>query len=323
MKFSNILITGCCGFIGYHTSIFFLRKGYKVFGIDNLNNYYDIKLKKKRLDFLKIKKNFYFKKKDINNCNLLNFVKKKKIQIIIHLAAQAGVRTSIDKPKIYFDSNISGFFNILEITKLLKIKLIYASSSSVYGNSKPMTETNTTKPIQFYATTKKCNELMAEVYSKIYKIPLIGLRFFTVYGNFGRPDMSYYKFSDLLRKKRAISVFNRFNHSRDFTHIDDVVNCIFLAFKKIKSRSFKGNQIFNVGSGKRIKLITLIKLLEKNFQSKFKIKILSKQVGDIGDTIANIDKAKKILNYKPNQNFEKKIKDFCDWYKKYYNFKIK
>ena len=197
----NILITGCAGFIGFHTSEYFIKKKIKVIGCDNLNNFYDVNLKKDRLKLLKThKKNFKFYKIDLQNIkNLEKVIYKNKIKTVIHLAAQAGVRDSIDYPKKYFDNNVIVFFNILEICRKFNVDVLYASSSSVYGEKKPMVENNRTKPIQFYAATKKTNETMASVYSKLYNFKSIGLRFFTVYGPYGRPDMSYYKFSKKLK----------------------------------------------------------------------------------------------------------------------------
>jgi len=252
----NILITGVAGFIGYHLAVKIMNKSKsEVFGIDNVNNYYDTKLKLDRLSLLKKNKNFNFKKIDINNFEKLNnFIKSKKIKIIINLAAQAGVRHSIKNPKDYFQSNILGFFNILEVSRLNNVKhLIFASTSSVYGDSKkfPLKENYPTDtPLTFYAASKKTNEVMAYSFSNIYGIQAIGLRFFTVYGPYGRPDMAMYKFANAIKNKNKLNLFNSGNHYRDFTFIDDVID--YISKLIIKKSIFKKNDlpfmIFNVGN---------------------------------------------------------------------------
>ena len=316
----NILITGCAGFIGFHVSEYFLKKKIKVFGIDNLNNYYDVNLKKNRLKLLKDYKNrfSFFKKNLLDIKSLENIIVKNNIKTIIHLAAQAGVRDSITNPKKYFDNNVLAFFNVLEICRKFGINLIYASSSSVYGEEKPMLEIKETKPIQFYAATKKNNEIMASVYSKLYNLNTIGLRFFTVYGPYGRPDMSYYKFSKKLFQNKSIEIYNNFNHSRDFTFISDVTKLIYKCYLKINKSKKRNDLIYNVGSGKSIKLNILVKLLEKNFRKKFKINTLTKQTGDINDTLAKIGKAKKDFGYKPSISFSNGIKQFTNWFNSYH-----
>lgn len=316
----TILITGCAGFIGFHTSKEFLNKNKKVIGIDNLNNYYSTKLKKNRLRLLKKNnKKFIFYKCDLLNFKRLNeIIKRNKIRFIIHLAAQAGVRDSIHNPKKYFNNNVIGFFNILEICKKNNLNLIYASSSSVYGEEKPMNEKTEAIPIQFYAATKKTNETMAKVYSNLYGFKSVGLRFFTVYGPYGRPDMSYYKFSLKLFQNKKIDVYNNFKHSRDFTFIDDVVNLIFKCKNKIDRNKKYISKIYNVGSGKKTSLKALVNLLEKNFKKNFKVKLHNKQLGDIENTLANISLAKKELGYNQKISFSKGIKKFSDWFKRYY-----
>jgi len=232
----KILITGCAGFVGFNLSIFLLKKGFKIIGIDSLNNYYSVKLKRDRLNNLKKFKNFKFIKNNLLNLNLISkIIQKNKISNVIHLAAQAGVRLSILNPKKYFDNNVITFFNILEAARINECKkIIFASSSSVYGevSNIPIKENKFTNPIQFYATTKVCNEQMAKVYSKIYKMKIIGLRFFTVYGPWGRPDMAYYNFATNILKDRKIDLYNNGLHKRDFTYIDDVTNSIYLILTK-------------------------------------------------------------------------------------------
>ena len=233
----NILITGSAGFIGYHVAVKILKTNANVIGIDNVNNYYDTKIKNDRIKKLKKNKKFFFYKIDLSEYKKINnIVKKNNIKIIIHLAAQAGVRHSIYQPRVYFKSNLEGFFNILEISRHNKIKhLIYASTSSVYGNSKkfPLNEEYTTDfPLSFYAATKKSNEVMAHSYSYIYKLPCTGVRFFTVYGPFGRPDMALFKFTKNIMNNKSIELYNHGNHLRDFTYVDDIVDGIFLLIKK-------------------------------------------------------------------------------------------
>jgi Nucleoside-diphosphate-sugar epimerases len=288
----KILITGAAGFIGFHLSKKLIQNKYEVIGIDNLDNYYDVNLKKNRIKELKKYKNFYFDKIDLNQKKKINnLVNSKKIKYIIHLAAQAGVRYSITNPENYFKTNMEGFFNILEISKLNKIKhLIFASSSSVYGNDNkfPLKEDmNTDKPLSFYAATKKSNEIMAYSYANIYKLPSTAIRFFTVYGPFGRPDMSLFKFTKKIHNNEKISLFNKGNHTRDFTYIDDVVRGVYSIINKPSKNKIPYN-CFNIGNGKPDKLINFLKLIEKHLGKKAKSKKLSLQIGDVRKTHADI-----------------------------------
>ena len=316
-----ILITGCAGFIGFHLTKKLLKNSStKVVGIDNLNNYYDIKLKKKRLLELKKFKNFYFKKIDISNYKSTEYIFKKfKPEVVINLAAQAGVRYSLLTRKPYFNSNIKGFFNLLELIKNSKVKrFIFASTSSVYGDNKhiPFKESyNTDKPKSFYAATKKCNEIMAYSYSKMCQTKFIGLRFFTVYGPYGRPDMALFKFSKLISEAKGIEVFNRGNHVRDFTYIDDVVKGI---IKSTHSKKIKKNfEIFNICRGKKENLIYLINLVEKIYKKNVKKFFLPMQFGDIKSTYGSILKSKKILNFKPKVRLKNGVKKFIKWHRNY------
>ncbi len=335
----NILITGVAGFIGFHTAKKLLDKGYKVIGVDNINNYYDKKIKLDRLKILKKTsiKNFKFFKKDISNYKEIeNIFKKNKINYVINLAAQAGVRYSLKYPKTYLKSNISGFFNIIDISRRFKIKrLIYASTSSVYGLNveNPFTEKHTADhPIQFYAASKRSNELIAHSYSSLYNLETIGLRFFTVYGPWGRPDMALFKFVNNIIKNKAIEIFNYGNHARDFTYIDDIVDGIVLLIKskKIFNTNNKNNKknfspdessspfkIFNIGSGKKTALMKYVKIIEKNLKINAKKKYLPLQKGDIRSTLSNINSLKK-FGYKPKVNPENGIKKFINWYRDYY-----
>ena len=311
------LVTGSAGFIGFHLSKKILEKGFKVIGIDNLNNYYDVQLKKKRNHILKKNKNYIFKKIDIKNYkNLETVFKKYKIFKVIHLAAQAGVRYSLKNPRSYIDNNINGFFNILEISKNYRVKkFVYASTSSIYGLQKkfPLKENfNTDNPIQLYAATKKSNELMATSYSYLYKMDTVGLRFFTVYGPWGRPDMALFKFTKNIIKGKPIEVFNKGKHERDFTYVDDIVDGI---IKIVFSKKNKfGSQIFNIGNGKKIKLLKYIQLIEKNLKKKARKKLLPLQKGDVFKTHSDTRLIKKDYNYNPKTSVNHGVKKFIEWY---------
>tara|TARA_B100000575_G_scaffold280587_1_gene270261 strand:+ start:142 stop:1104 length:963 start_codon:yes stop_codon:yes gene_type:complete len=319
----TILITGSAGFIGYHLAKKILNNNKSVFGIDNIDNYYDINLKKNRIKDLKKYKKFFFYKIDLCQYEKLNnLVKNKKIKIIIHLAAQAGVRYSLKNPRIYFKSNLEGFFNILEVSRYNKIKhLIYASTSSVYGNSKkfPSSENdNTDQPLSFYAATKKSNEVMAHSYSHIYNLPSTGVRFFTVYGPMGRPDMALFKFTKNITNNRSIELFNKGNHFRDFTYIDDIIDGVYsLIYKQSKKKI--PYEIYNIGNGNPKKLLEYLKYIENYLNKAPKIKKKSLQVGDIVKTHSNIKKIKIYAGYKPKTNINVGIKKFIEWYKEYYN----
>ena len=320
----NILITGCAGFIGFHLSNKIIsNKKYKVIGIDNLNSYYDVKLKNDRLKILKKNKTFKFLKLDITKINSLKKIfKKYKFDIVINLAAQAGVRDSIYKPQNYFSYNIQGFYNILELSRQNNIKhLLYASSSSVYGVKKkfPVKEIDdTSKPNSFYAASKKCNEIMAYSYSSIHKLNCTGLRFFTVYGPYGRPDMALFKFVDSFFKNKKINLYNNGNHIRDFTYIDDIINPIYLLLNK-KPNNIVPHEIYNLASSKPINLKVFLKEIEKNLKSKLRKNNLPLQRGDIHKSHASIEKIQKKTNYKITFNHKKGIKEFIDWYIDYYN----
>ena len=318
----KILVTGAAGFIGYHLIKKILNKNKKVIGIDNINSYYDTNLKKDRINYLKKYKKFSFYKIDLSNYKKLNdIVKKNKINIIIHLAAQAGVRYSIKYPRAYFKSNLEGFFNILEISKDNNIKhLIYASTSSVYGDSKkfPLNENDRTdQPLSFYAATKKSNEVMAHSYSHIYKLPCTGVRFFTVYGPFGRPDMALFKFTKNIINNHSIELFNNGKHLRDFTYVDDIVDGIYSLINK-QSKKTIPYEIFNIGNGTPKKLLDYLKYIEKNLKQKSKTKRLPLQVGDVVKTHSNINKLKKYTGYRPKTNIKIGIEKFIEWYKDYY-----
>ena len=314
----KILITGCAGFIGFHISKVLLKQNKKIFGIDNLNNYYDVKLKKERLKILKKNKKFKFYKIDIFNKKIIieNF-KKQKYSHIIHLAAQAGVRYSIKFPEQYVRTNLVGFFNILEASKNINVKhLIFSSSSSVYGQSNlfPLKENfNTDQPASFYAATKKSNEVMGYSYSSLHGLPLTVLRLFTVYGPLGRPDMSLFDFVKRIINNKKIYLFNKGNHQRDFTYIDDVVHAIQKIIKK-PPREKIPFRILNLASGKPINLIYYLNIIEKNLQLKARKKFLELQKGDVIKTHASLKKIRKLFNYKPKTNLKIGIKKYLDWY---------
>lgn len=328
----KILITGVAGFIGFSVAKKLIKK-YKIIGIDNLNKYYSVKLKKDRLNLLK-GKNFKFYKFNVENKKkLINIAKKHSITHIIHLAAQAGVRYSISNPDIYFKSNLAGTFSILECSKALKVKnLLIASTSSVYGNSSQKLfkeDSPADRPIQFYAATKRSTEVMAHSYSHLYQIPIICMRFFTVYGPWGRPDMAFYKFTNRIVKNKAIDVYNFGNHSRDFTYIKDVVEMIYLLLdapplaKKTKFNSqVTVNQspfkILNLSAGKNVRLMDYIKEIEKNLKRKAKIRFLPLQDGDVVDTRSSTLNLKKYVKVKSTTNIKIGIKTFISWYKSYY-----
>mgnify|MGYP003956552081 CR=1 FL=1 len=322
----NILVTGAAGFIGFHAALKLIsNKKNKIFGIDNFSDYYDIKLKKNRIKILNKYKNFYFSKIDISNQNKMNiFFKKNKIKIVIHLAAQAGVRYSVTNPELYFNSNIDGFFNVLSLCKLFKIKhFLFASSSSVYGdNSKfPLKEEyDSSKPLSFYAATKKCNEVMAYSYANIYKLPSTGLRFFTVYGPYGRPDMALHKFVKSIRNNKKIELYNNANHTRDFTYIDDAINQI-IKLINIPPKAKVPYRSVNIASSKPIKLKKYIEIIEQFLKKEGKYLMKNKQIGDVEKTFADTSKIAKKIKYKKKTDLRTGIKNFIDWFNSYYQDK--
>ena len=334
----KILLTGAAGFIGMHVCDKLLRRGDSVIGIDNLNNYYDVKLKKSRLKKLQNHKKFTFIKTDIiDGKKISKIFTKYKPKKVIHLAAQAGVRYSIKNPNAYVKSNLLGFTNILEASRNNKIEhLVFASSSSVYGgNTKlPFSEKdNIDHPVSFYAATKKANELMAHTYSHLYNLPITGLRFFTVYGPWGRPDMALFLFTKSILKNKAINIFNYGNMIRDFTFIDDIVSGVIATCDKIAFPSKKFNstkpiphisnspyRIFNIGNNQPVKLMNFIKSLEKVLGKKAKKRFLPLQQGDVPKTYADTKELYKWVKFKPSTLIDDGIKSFVKWYKSYYKF---
>ena len=316
----NILVTGAAGFIGYHLCNYLdKKKNYKIVGIDNFNSYYDVKLKINRKK--KFNKKITFINLDLKNLNKLkNLFKKYKFKKVVHLAAQPGVRYSLINPKAYFDNNLLGFYNIIEIARQFKVKhFIYASSSSVYGNIKkyPLKESfNTNKPISFYATTKKCNELIADSYHLNFDLNSTGLRFFTVYGPYGRPDMSAYKFVNNILRNKKIDVFNKGSHARDFTYIDDVVEAIYKIINK--SRKNSKHEIYNIGNGNPKSLNNYIFQIEKFLKKKSKKNFVKLQKGDVVKTYSDISKIKRDYKFKPKINLGEGISRYVNWFKNYY-----
>lgn len=314
----KILITGCAGFIGFHLSLKYLKLNKKVLGIDNLNSYYDVKIKKNRLKILKRYKNFKFIKGDLKEEKILK--KKKlisKVSHIYHFAGQAGVRYSIENPSVYIKDNILAFLNLLENFKDSKVlkAIFYASSSSVYGNGlKNKPNINSGKPISVYAASKLSMELLANVYFSLYNLKSIGLRFFTVYGPWGRPDMAYFKFCNLMTKKKKIEIYNKGNHHRSFTFIDDVINNILLIKKNINKINFSKKNIFNIGNPKTVSLMKFVKLIEKNLSIKAKKTYKKKQPGDVINTRSKSKIEKKLFKFNFNTDIEKGIKKFVSWY---------
>lgn len=343
----TIFITGVAGFIGAFLSKKLLEnyKNTKIIGLDNLNDYYDVSLKQYRLKKLEKYNNFLFIKGDLSDKLLINNIfKEYHPNIIINLAAQAGVRYSITNPSIYITSNIIGFFNILEACRKHPVEhLVYASSSSVYGSNKKIpysTEDKTDQPVSLYATTKKTNELLAHAYSKLYNIPVTGLRFFTVYGPAGRPDMAYFSFTNKLLKKEKIQIFNYGNCKRDFTYIDDVIEGVIRVTKKPPEKK-KGKDglpippysLFNIGNNSPVNLLDFVtilqeelikaKVLPKNYDFESYKELLPMQPGDVLITYADTTALEKEFDYKPNIDLRTGLRKFSEWYKEFYMVKEK
>ena len=316
----KILLTGAAGFIGYHVSKSLLDDGFEVLGIDNINNYYDTKLKIDRIKQLKFHKNFIFKKIDIVERELINNeFKLFEPQIVVNLAAQPGVSYSMQNPYAYLDSNLSGFLNIVECCRNYNVEgLIYASSSSVYGLNEKIPfsiEDRVNKPIALYGATKRANELIAFSYSHLYGLKTTGLRYFTVYGPWYRPDMAMFIFTKNILEGKIINVFNNGEIKRDFTFIDDIVNGTRLAINKNLDC-----EIFNLGNNKSENLMDIIKLIENELNCSAKINFLPMKAGDMIETYANIDYSREILNYEPLINTSEGVPIFVQWYKDYYKW---
>ncbi|HLR18615.1 MAG TPA: GDP-mannose 4,6-dehydratase [Staphylococcus sp.] len=327
------LITGASGFIGFHLSKRLLESGCQVIGIDNMNDYYDVDLKYARLDELKPYKSFTFIEEDISNKEQLMVIfSEYKPDVVVNLAAQAGVRYSIENPDVYIKSNMIGFYNVLEACRHYPVDhLIYASSSSVYGANKkvPFVETDfVDNPVSLYASTKKSNELMAHTYSHLYDIPATGLRFFTVYGPMGRPDMAYFSFTDKFFAGESIKIFNNGDFEndlyRDFTYIDDIVEGIERLIPNAPTEHVK-HKVFNIGNNTPQKLMTFIHALEKALSNsldreiEFKKEYEPIKPGDVPATYASTDALQKAVGFKPKTTIQDGLKQFMDWYVQYYN----
>ncbi|KIE04927.1 Uncharacterized protein NF27_EY00230 [Candidatus Jidaibacter acanthamoeba] len=317
---SKILVTGCSGFIGFHVAKYLLEQGFSVVGIDNMNKYYSKQLKESRTKLLNRHKNFKFYEEDICNYGFLTkLAKKHEFRDIIHLAAQPGVRYSIENPFEYERSNVQGHLNILELCRNIKNfnKLVYASSSSVYGNNKKLpfsTQDRTDEPISLYAATKKSNEMMSYTYAHLYGINAIGLRFFTVYGSYGRPDMAPFKFTKNIFEEKPIDVYNMGNMKRDFTYINDIVYGVMGALKS----NFIGHKVYNLGNSKAEDLKEFIRVIEECVGKKAIINYQPMQPGDVEETFADISDAKQDLGFIPAIDIYTGIPLFVDWYKEYY-----
>lgn len=347
----KILVTGSAGFIGFHLTVALLKKGHEVVGLDNINDYYDVNLKYSRLNEAGIEQTEIFWNKEVNSYRysnyhfiLLNLEDKQELlalcrrynfDVIVNLAAQAGVRYSLINPDAYVQSNIIGFLNILEASRQCNVKhLVYASSSSVYGLNEQIpfsTSDGTNHPVSLYAATKKSNELMAHAYSYLYKIPATGLRFFTVYGPWGRPDMAAFLFTDAIVKNKPIEVFNNGKMKRDFTYVDDVVSGII----KVIGRPPLGNHewdrkapnpasssapfsVVNIGNNKPVELMRFIQEIEKHLGKKAILELKGMQAGDVTDTWANVDDLIKYFDYRPDTSITTGLRKFVNWYRVYY-----
>jgi len=332
----KIIVTGAAGFIGFHLCQKLLTTGHVVIGVDNLSDYYDVNLKSDRLKQIENSSNFTFYKFDIADKNALSqLFKNVGAQRVVHLAAQAGVRYSLENPVAYIDSNIHGFINILENCRHNNIEhLVYASSSSVYGANTGMpfsVHDNVDHPLSLYGATKKSNELMAHSYSHLYGLPTTGLRFFTVYGPWGRPDMSYFKFTNNIFGDLPIDIYNNGKHRRDFTYIDDIVEGVvrIIELTPEPNKAWSGENpdpgtsyapyhLYNLGNNNPVQLMHFIKVIEDCVGKEAKKNFLPMQAGDMLETYADIDDLNKDIGYSPSTNIETGIARFVEWYKKYY-----
>jgi len=332
----RVLVTGAAGFIGFHTAQALLARGDEVVGVDNLNDYYDPKLKSARLAILERERGFRFDKLDIADREAMQKIfDRDEFGAVVHLAAQAGVRHSISNPHVYVQSNVTGFLHVLEGCRRQRVgHLVYASTSSVYGanTSMPFSERqNVDHPLTLYAATKKANELMAHSYSSLYGLPTTGLRFFTVYGPWGRPDMALFLFTQRILAGEPIDVFNEGHHQRDFTYIDDIVAGVVAAVDHLAapdpsfdagapdpSTSYAPYRIYNIGNQRPVKLLRYIEVLERCLGRKALKNLLPMQLGDLQDTWADVSALARDVGYRPSTELEVGVKRFVDWYLEYY-----
>ncbi len=321
----TILVTGAAGFIGYHLSLRLLKQGMRIVGADCVNDYYDPSLKRARLSELAKYPNFTFFEGNLaDEAFTARLFAEAKPTVVVHLAAQAGVRYSIENPRAYIESNVLGFFNVLEEVRRHPVEhFLYASSSSVYGNrdKTPFSvEDRVDQPISLYAATKKSNELFAYTYSHLYGVPATGLRFFTVYGPFGRPDMAYFKFTKAILEGRAIDVYNGGNMLRDFTYIDDVTSCLekMLFCPPKPDETGAPNAVYNIGNHNPVKLHDFIRALESALGKQAELRFLPMQAGDVEKTYADIEKTQRDFGFDPSTQVEEGLKQFTSWYQSYY-----
>ncbi len=323
----TVLVTGAAGFVGMHVSLALMAAGEKIVGIDNLNDYYDVSLKQARLEKLGTHNAFEFIQLDLKDRDVFFDTLKKVpgITKVVHLAAQAGVRYSIEHPFKYADSNLLGFLTILEYSRHLEglEHLVYASSSSVYGGNKELpysVDQSVDKPVSLYAATKKANELMAHSYAHLYGLPVTGLRFFTVYGPWGRPDMAYWTFTEKILKGETLPIFNHGKMKRDFTYIDDIVNGVtaVLANPPVGGEGSPPYRVYNIGNHRSEPLMGLVEALENSLGMKAKTEMLPMQAGDVKETFADIDPIRRDVGYEPTTSLNEGIPKFIAWYKDYF-----
>ena len=322
------LVTGGAGFIGFHLSKSLLEKGAVVIGFDNMNDYYDVKLKEDRLALLEKYESYTFVKGDLSdNADVFRVFQEYRPQIVMNLGAQAGVRYSIDNPRAYMESNMMGFFHILEACRYFPVDhLVYASSSSVYGGNEKgpfSTEDKVDEPVSLYAATKKSNELMAHAYSKLYHIPVTGLRFFTVYGPYGRPDMAYFKFTNKILAGEPIQIYNNGDMYRDFTYIDDIVQGVENVLCNPPAENGKGARykVYNIGNNKPVKLMDYVETLERCLGKTAVKEYLPMQPGDVYQTYADVSELMRDYDFKPDTSIEEGLSRFVAWYREYYGGK--
>jgi len=327
MSEQPILVTGAAGFIGFHVARQLLADGRRVIGLDNLDDYYDPALKQSRLDILRAEPRFEFVKADIaDRSAIATLFAAHKFADVIHLAAQAGVRHSIDHPHAYADANLEGFINVLEGCRHNGCRhLIYASSSSVYGNNSKLpfsVEDRTDQPVSLYAATKKANELMAHCYSHLYRLPVTGLRFFTVYGPWGRPDMAMYLFTKAIVEGKPIQLFNHGKMRRDFTHVTDIVRGILKLVDLVPQASGEPGSVparlYNIGNNRPEELLHVVSLLEKELGRTARKEMLPMQPGDVWETFADIEELTRDTGFRPSTSIEDGVRDFVAWYRDHY-----
>jgi len=332
----KILVTGAAGFIGFHLTIHLLKRGDEVVGVDNLNDYYDVQLKRDRLQIVQNHQNFTFVQADLGDRGAIErLFAENHFDRVINLAAQAGVRYSIDNPRAYIEANIAGFMNVLEACRHNKVEhLVYASSSSVYGSNTLMpfsVHHNVDHPVSLYAATKKANELMAHTYSHLYGLPTTGLRFFTVYGPWGRPDMALFLFTRAILEGKPIKVFNNGQMQRDFTYIDDIVEGIVRVCDRIAAPNTSWDshkpdpatskapyRVYNIGNNKPVELLKFIEIIEKKIGKKAIMEMMPMQPGDVPATYADVDDLMRDTGFAPATPLESGISRFIDWYRDYY-----